>query len=76
AAGRTRGCLLLEAPTALRALALAHGARDTSGCDFLAELSAMLPLPSHALTGEEMPERHWFYRFAKKRWFFGFGAYG
>jgi hypothetical protein len=30
----------------------------------------------HHLPGQEIPEKHWAYRFAKKHWFFGFGAYG
>jgi hypothetical protein len=25
--------------------------------------------------GHEIPEANWAYRFAKKHWFFGFGAY-
>ena len=28
------------------------------------------------LPGQEIPEKSFFYRFAKKHWFFGFGAYG
>ena len=30
---------------------------------------------SQHLPGQEVPEEHWVYRFAKKHWFFGFGAY-
>jgi hypothetical protein len=41
-----------------------------------AELELMEPCPSHHLAGREVPERSWAYRFAKKHWFFGFGAYG
>ena len=26
--------------------------------------------------GQEIPEKHWMYRLAKKHYFFGFGAYG
>jgi len=77
AAQLTRGCLLLEAPSSLRDLVLRSGARATSGRpDALGELAAMRPLPGHHQPGREIPERSLFYRFAKKNWFFGFGAYG
>jgi len=33
-------------------------------------------LRCHDHDGEPLPERAWAYRFAKKHWFFGFGAYG
>jgi hypothetical protein len=36
----------------------------------------MKPRPCHDLPGQEIPERHWLYRYAKRRWFFGFGTYG
>ena len=35
----------------------------------------MTELKGHDLT-EPLPEKSWMYRFAKKRYFFGFGAYG
>ena len=78
AAQATRGCILLEQPAAVASLAAACHARDTSHRQpgMLHELHAMTPCPSHAIHGAAIPERHWAYRFAKKRWFFGFGAYG
>ncbi|MHC4914932.1 MAG: radical SAM protein [Planctomycetota bacterium] len=77
ATATTRGCLLMEAPEVLRELAASEGARDTSGRDFAgAELAAMKPVPGHHQPGKEIPEKSWFYRFAKRHWFFGFGAYG
>jgi MoaA/NifB/PqqE/SkfB family radical SAM enzyme len=73
----TRGCILLDRPEALKAFLVQQGARDTSGRGTgLAELSAMIARPGHHLPGQEIPEKHWAYRFAKKHWFFGFGAYG
>jgi MoaA/NifB/PqqE/SkfB family radical SAM enzyme len=76
-AARTRGCVLMDDPGLLRELAAVDGVRDTSGRDFAgAELAAMKPVPSHHLPGREVPEKSWFYRFAKRHWFFGFGAYG
>ena len=42
----------------------------------MAELEAMTARNSQYNPGNEIPEEHWMYRFAKKHWFFGFGAYG
>jgi hypothetical protein len=41
----------------------------------MAELDAMTPRFSQWLPGEEVPERHWMYRWSKKYWFSDFGAY-
>ena len=41
----------------------------------MAELEAMQPRFSQWLPGEEVPEKHWMYRLAKKYWFSDFGAY-
>jgi hypothetical protein len=41
----------------------------------MAELEAMQPRFSQWLPGEEVPEKHWMYRLAKKYWFGDFGAY-
>lgn len=72
-AGQSKGCVLLNRPRALKEFL--EGARDTSGRGTaLLELGRMLPHPCHHTV--EIPERHWAYRFAKKFWFFGFGAYG
>ena len=35
----------------------------------------MTPRFSQWLPGEEIPEQHWMYRWAKKFWFNDFGAY-
>ena len=76
AAAATRGCVVLERPDLLKDIVERHGARDTTkrGSAML-ELMAMESRPSQHQPGEEVPERHWVYRFAKKHWFFGFGAY-
>ena len=77
ASGKTRGCVLLECPKELRSVLEKEGARDTTGRGKgLDELAAMVPHPGHHLPGKEIPEKSWQYRFAKKYWFFGFGAYG
>ena len=78
AASTTRGCIVLERPDLVKALVEKHGARDTThrpaGAG-LAELEAMRARHSQHNPGNEVPEEHWAYRFAKKHWFFGFGAY-
>ncbi|NLF37829.1 radical SAM protein [bacterium] len=73
----SRGCILLDDPASLAACIGRSGARDSSGRGTgLDELRSMRPCASHHIPGGEMPEKSWLYRFAKKRWFFGFGAYG
>ncbi len=76
AAGATRGCIVLERPDLVRELVTKHAARDTTqrGTAFT-ELERLQPRQSQHNPGHEIPEDHWAYRFAKKHWFFGFGAY-
>ena len=77
AAEKGRGCLLLDAPAELHDWLQRVGARDTSGRGTgLDEIKSMRRRACHHLPGQEIPERHWLYRWAKRRWFFGFGAYG
>jgi MoaA/NifB/PqqE/SkfB family radical SAM enzyme len=72
----TRGCVVLERPDLVKELVLKHGARDTTPRGTaMAELEAMQPRFSQWLPGEEVPEKHWMYRLAKKYWFYDFGAY-
>ncbi len=73
----TRGCVLMDHPKELAALAARHHALDSSGRNrFFDELAVRPTLGCHNHSGEPMPETSWAYRFAKKHWFFGFGAYG
>jgi MoaA/NifB/PqqE/SkfB family radical SAM enzyme len=73
----TRGCVLLDAPQEFAALVRRVGARDSSGRGGDGGgLACMSRCAGHHLPGEEIPERSRFYRFAKRHWFFGFGAYG
>jgi MoaA/NifB/PqqE/SkfB family radical SAM enzyme len=72
----TRGCIVLERPDLIRDLVAKHGARDTTiRGTALAELASMQPRTSQYLPGQEVPEKHWMYRIAKKHWFSDFGAY-
>ena len=76
AARTTRGCIVLERPDLVRELVVRHSARDTTRRGTaLEELEALEPRSSQHQPGREVPEEHWAYRFAKKHWFFGFGAY-
>lgn len=73
----SRGCILLEDPERLVQFLVQHGATDTtSRASVLAEYKKMHPVPGHTMEGEEIPEQNIFYRLLKKRYFFGFGAYG
>ena len=77
AAERTRGCILMEDPALFRQFARDEKTIDSSGRDrVFEELAAMQPRPSHDMAEDAIPERNRLYRFAKKHWFFGFGAYG
>jgi MoaA/NifB/PqqE/SkfB family radical SAM enzyme len=76
-AAKTRGCIFMEDPQVLLDWVQQEKALDSSGRGTAYdELSAMQPCASHHLAGQEIPERSWLYRLAKRYWFFGFGAYG
>ena len=76
AAKATRGCIVLERPDLLKEVVERHSCRDTTLRKTAAvELAWMKPRPSQHQPGNEVPEGNWVYRFAKKHWFFGFGAY-
>jgi len=72
----TRGCIVLERPDLVKQLVEKHGARDTTQRGTaMPEMDALQPRNSQHDPGHEIPEENWMYRFAKKHWFFGFGAY-
>ncbi|HZE99129.1 MAG TPA: radical SAM protein [Planctomycetota bacterium] len=76
AAKATRGCIVLERPDLLKEVVERHSCRDTTLRKTAAvELAWMKSRPSQHQPGSEVPEGNFFYRFAKKNWFFGFGAY-
>ena len=75
-AAATRGCVVLERPDLVSQLVQKHSARDTTQRGTaLAELDKLTPRNSQHNPGNEIPEKHWLYRFAKKHYYFGFGAY-
>ena len=76
AAKATQGCIVLERPDLLKEIVERNGAQDTTlRKTAMAELIKMRSSPSQYNPGNEIPEENWVYRFAKKYWFFGFGAY-
>ncbi len=73
----SRGCILLEDPAKLVDFLEQHGALETTTRrTVLEEFRRMTPLAGHDMKGEEIPEQNTLYRLLKKRYFFGFGAYG
>jgi hypothetical protein len=75
AARHTRGCIVLERPDIVKELALKHGATDTTiRGTAIAELDSMSKKGSQVLE-EEIPEKHWMYRIAKKFFYNDFGVY-
>ena len=75
-ARHTRGCVVLERPDLVKDLVVKHNARDTTARGTaMAELEAMTPRFSQWLPGQEVPEKHWMYKLAKRYWFNDFNAY-
>lgn len=76
-AEKTRGCILMEDPADMREFLKKEGAEDyTSRGTVKQEYDAMCHVPGHDMKTDLIPERNVIYRFLKKRYFFGFGAYG
>ena len=73
---KTKGCILMEDPSWLQEFAVNHHAINTSNRIDLEEQLARSPvIPSHGGC-PKIPEKNWIYRMAKRRAFFGLGAYG
>jgi MoaA/NifB/PqqE/SkfB family radical SAM enzyme len=72
----TRGCIVLERPDLLKELVERHGARDaTARGTALAELAALEVRTSQYNPAQQIPEKSWLYRIAKRFWFNDFGVY-
>jgi hypothetical protein len=72
----TKGCILMENPGWVAGFAERHLATDTSGRgNEIGRLRVMDHVPSHC-SATKIPEKSRIYRFAKKKAFFGIGAYG
>ena len=75
-ASETRGCVMLERPDLVEDLVKKHAAADgTIRQTAMKELQAMKPRHSQWLPGDEIPEKHWMYRWAKRFFYTDFGAY-
>lgn len=73
---QTRGCILMENPKWLATFAAEHDASNTSNrADLSEQLTNGCIVCSHG-SCPKIPERNRIYRMAKKRAFFGLGAYG
>lgn len=73
---KTKGCILMEDPNWLKDFAIDHMAYNTSNREnFIDQLANSPNICSHG-SCEQIPEKSWIYRMAKKRAFFGLGAYG
>ena len=75
-AQNTRGCVIMERPDLLIELAEKHGARDTTVRKaVIEELKNVTPRRSQYQPGDEIRERSFVYRWAKKYAFNDFGTY-
>ena len=75
-ARQTRGCVMLERPDLVESLVKRHGAVDgTIRQSAMQELQAMQARDSQWLPGDEIPEKHWMYRWAKRFFYTDFGVY-
>ena len=75
--GQGRDCMVMKSPHELLDTLNANRAQDSSGRDgFFRELAEREPRSCHDVPGIEIPERSAAYRFGKRNYFFGFGAYG
>ncbi len=73
---KTSGCIIMENPEWLAEFSENYLALDTSGRgNEFERLKGMPKVPSHSSINP-IPEKNWIYKFAKKRAFFGLGAYG
>jgi MoaA/NifB/PqqE/SkfB family radical SAM enzyme len=73
---KTNGCVLMEDPTWLGNFAQEHNALNTSNRSDLVQKLLQAPAINSHGSCPIIPEKNWIYRMAKKRAFFGLGAYG
>lgn len=73
---QTKGCILMENPTWLAEFTSGHHAVNTSNRPDITEpFAEVCTICSHG-SCPIIPEKNWIYRMAKRRAFFGLGAYG
>lgn len=73
----SRGCILLDNPDKLAKFLKEQGAVETtSRATVMKEYEMMDVKPGHDMGDEAIPEKNPLYKWLKKNYFFGFGAYG
>ena len=76
-AAATRGCILMEDPQLMANLIAGYDVKETtSRATAMEEYAKMRPVPGHDMKDEAIPERSTPYKWLKRNYFFGFGAYG
>lgn len=73
---KTKGCVVMEDPSWLAGFVEKHQAKNTSGRPAELERLKLAPETNSHGSCEVIPEKSRIYRFAKRRAFFGLGAYG
>lgn len=73
---KTKGCVVMEDPQWLAGFVTKHNAHNTSGRKSELERLRLAPETFSHGSCEVIPEKSRIYRFAKRRAFFGLGAYG
>lgn len=76
-AAATRGCILMEDPQLMKKIIEEYPARETtSRATAMQEYANMAHVPGHDMGDDAIPEKSGPYRWLKRNYFFGFGAYG
>lgn len=76
-ANATRGCILMDNPELMIKLLRKYPVKETtSRQSAMKEYEAMQAVAGHDMGEEAIPEKSAPYRWLKKNYFFGFGAYG
>ena len=73
----TRGCIIMENPQLMAEIIRGYDAQETTTRGTaMKEYAEMTHVPGHDMADEAIPEKSGPYRWLKKNYFFGFGAYG
>ena len=76
-ANTTRGCILMDHPDRMVALLEQQPLQETtSRATAMQEYRCKQAVPGHDMGDEAIPEENPLYRWLKRHYFFGFGAYG
>lgn len=76
-AATTRGCILMEDPARMAEILRGYDVKETTTRQTaMAEYAKMYHVPGHEMGEDAIPEKSAPYKWLKKNYFFGFGAYG